>query len=168
MSSAFSIHVHDLMHKPGHMRKAQLDVTLEEDLGNYAIAVPKASTVEIDAKLESVHEGIYVTLDVYAEAKGECSRCLDPVSERVEVEIQELFAYSGTDEDDFLVQDEQIDLEQVVRDAVVLSLPFQPVCSEDCLGLCLGCGEKILDPAQHVHEAQVDPRWTALQKLKED
>jgi uncharacterized protein len=50
----------------------------------------------------------------------------------------------------------------MVRDAVVLALPLSPVCSQDCQGLCVGCGRRLEDlPADHSHEL-VDPRWAGL------
>ena len=164
----FIVPVHDLINRPGTMRETSIEVTLDEELGNYAIAVPAGQGILVRLRLESVHEGIYVTGEVDTAARGECSRCLEAVNEPVEVDFQELFAYSGSSEDDLLVEGDQIDLEQAVRDAVVLSLPFQPVCSADCLGLCVQCGEKIKDASQHEHDATVDPRWSALKKLKED
>jgi uncharacterized protein len=168
MSEALLISVHDLINKPGTMREKQLDVVIDEPMANFAIGIPAGSTIEIDARFESVHEGILVTGDAFATASGECSRCLDPIDSSVEVEFQELFAYSGTSEDDFVVENESIDLDQVIRDAVVLSLPFQPVCSAGCKGLCVTCGAKLNEDPQHAHEAPVDPRWNALTNLKED
>jgi uncharacterized protein len=168
MSESLQISVHDLINKPGTMRERQLDVVIDEPMANFAIGIPAGSTIEIDARFESVHEGILVTGDAFATASGECSRCLDPIDSAVEVEFQELFAYSGTSEDDFVVENESIDLDQVIRDAVVLSLPFQPVCSAGCKGLCVTCGAKLNEDPQHAHEAPVDPRWNALTNLKED
>ncbi|MFM2184952.1 MAG: hypothetical protein RIS55_600 [Actinomycetota bacterium] len=168
MSEVLQISVHDLINKPGTMREKQLDVVIDEPMANFAIGIPAGSTIEIDARFESVHEGILVTGDAFATASGECSRCLDPIDSAVEVEFQELFAYSGTSEDDFVVENESIDLDQVIRDAVVLSLPFQPVCSAGCKGLCVTCGAKLNEEPQHAHEAPVDPRWNALTNLKED
>jgi uncharacterized protein len=49
---------------------------------------------------------------------------------------------------------------------VVLSLPFQPVCQDDCLGLCPQCGVRLLDNPGHEHEAPIDPRWAALAGLE--
>lgn len=168
MSESLQISVHDLINKPGTMRERQVDVVIDEPMANFAIGIPAGSTIEIDARFESVHEGILVTGDAFATASGECSRCLDPIDSAVEVEFQELFAYSGTSEDDFVVENESIDLDQVIRDAVVLSLPFQPVCSAGCKGLCVTCGAKLNEDPQHAHEAPVDPRWNALTNLKED
>ncbi|MEN9715548.1 MAG: hypothetical protein RJA35_1015 [Actinomycetota bacterium] len=164
----FGIQVHDLMHRPGNMREVQLDVTLTEVMGDGAMTIPAGSTIETDVKLESVHEGILASGEVFANALGECSRCLDELKTPVEVDFQELFAYSGREEDDFKVENEQIDLESVIRDAIVLSLPFQPVCSEDCLGLCPDCGVKLAENPNHVHEQRVDSRWTELLNFKEE
>jgi uncharacterized protein len=166
--NVFEVNVHDLMHKPGHMREHSLEITLPADMGNGAAAVPAGVDLDLDLRLESVHEGILATGEVFADAVADCSRCLDPVTIPVEVDFQELFAYSLTDEDGFAVEDETIDLEQAILDAVVLSLPFQPICKEDCLGLCADCGERLADNPHHVHEAAIDPRWNELKKLKED
>ena len=166
--SPFVMSVHDLMHKPGHMREYKLEITLPEALGSAAAAVPAGEDIDLDLRLESVHEGILATGEVFGDAIAECSRCLDPVTVPVEVDFQELFAYSLISEDDFVVEDEQIDLEQAILDAVVLNLPFQPICSTDCLGLCATCGERMADNPHHVHEAEIDSRWNELKKLKED
>ena len=70
-------------------------------------------------------------------------RCLTGIADEVEVDVQELFTYPGseaTDEEASHLDGELIDLEPVLRDAMVLELPFQPVCRPDCLGLCPDCG----------------------------
>ena len=58
-----------------------------------------------------------------------------------------------------------VDLEPLLRDAVVLSLPFQPLCREDCPGLCTECGARLADDPGHQHEDAIDPRWAALRGL---
>jgi len=63
------------------------------------------------------------------------------------------------------VVDEQVDVEQIVRDAIVLGLPLSPLCRADCPGLCPECGERRADLApDHGHET-LDPRWAALRGL---
>ncbi|MDO7882528.1 YceD family protein [Salinibacterium soli] len=164
--SPYAVSVIDLLHKPGEMREKSFDVAEPEGFGNAVIGVRQGSSVHVDVRLESLHDGILASGDVDAVAEGECVRCLVDVSLPVEVEFQELFAYSEDEAFDYTIHDDYIDLEPVVRDAVVLSLPFQPVCQEDCLGLCPQCGVRLLDNPGHEHEAPVDPRWAALAGLE--
>ena len=140
-------------------------------LGLETIAVPAGESIELDVRLESVTEGVYVSGRVHAPLAGECARCLDALTDEIDVDLSELFAYPDsvtdetTDEDELpRVVDEMIDVEQMVRDAVVLALPLAPLCSSDCLGLCPGCGEKRADLGpDHGHET-LDPRWAALRE----
>ena len=89
--------------------------------------------------------------------RGECGRCLRPIDDPMDVEIQELFAYEHSTTDETTDEDEVgrlhgdlIDLEPAVRDAVVLSLPTNPLCREDCPGLCPECGVPLDElPAEH-------------------
>ncbi|MBC7724610.1 MAG: DUF177 domain-containing protein [Burkholderiaceae bacterium] len=148
------------------MRERTLEVTVPEAFGNAVIGVPAGATLHIDLRMESLHDGILVRADIDTEAVGECVRCLIGVTLPVEVEFQELFAYSHDEAFEYEVDEDTIDLEPVVRDAVVLSLPFQPVCQEDCLGLCPQCGVRLLDNPDHEHEAPIDPRWAALGSLE--
>lgn len=166
VKSPFAVPVYDLMHRPGEMREKQLDIVVSEPFGNAVIGVPAGSTLHVDVRLESLHDGILVSAEIDGEAVGECVRCLQEVREPLRVDVQELFAYSPDEAFDYEVHDDQIDLEPVVRDAVVLSLPFQPVCQDDCLGLCPQCGVRLLDDPGHEHEAPIDPRWAALAGLE--
>jgi len=163
----YAVLVRDVMHRPGEMREHQLEVVVPEDFGNAVIAVPAGSTLKIDARFESLHDGVLAAVEVRGTAKAECVRCLIDVTMPIKVEFQELFAYSEDEAFDYTVIDEHIDLEPVVRDSVVLSLPFQPVCQKDCLGLCPECGVRLLDNPGHEHEAAIDPRWAALSGLQD-
>lgn len=166
--SNFDIPVHELTRKPGHTVTLQLDFELDEPMGQGVASVPSGEKIEVDLRLESIHEGVLATGEVFTKAASLCSRCLEPLELAVEVDFQELFAYSLEQEDDFLVQDEKIDLEQAITDAVVLSLPFKPVCSEDCLGLCSECGMKMAEDPEHVHEAKIDSRWSELESFRKE
>ncbi|HKD99218.1 MAG TPA: DUF177 domain-containing protein [Micromonosporaceae bacterium] len=162
----------DLPRGPGSMREVRRVVPAPADLGLELIGVPRGADLTLDLRMQSVSEGIYVSGTVDAPLAGECGRCLRPISDAISVEIAELYAYehSATDEtteEDEVgrVQDDLIDLEPVVRDALVLALPVNPVCRPDCPGLCPECGEAWDElPAGHGHE-QLDPRWAALTKL---
>ena len=159
----YLISVHDLVRRPGEMREFELVLPAMQNLGNGIVSVPQGHALSLDLRLESVHEGILATGEVQSEASGDCSRCLESLKVPVKVDFQELFAYSGQSEDDLLVHDNQIDMEQVIIDSVVLSLPFQPICSDDCPGLCAECGERLDSTKSHSHEAPVDPRWSGLE-----
>ncbi len=149
------------------MRERVVDVPAPDGWGNAVIAVREGEPVHLDMRLESLHDGVLVSADVSTVARGECVRCLIDVELPLEVEIREVFAYSRDEAFDYDVQGTQVDLEPMVRDAVVLALPFQPVCQDDCTGLCPECGVRLLDNPDHEHETPVDPRWAALAGLAE-
>ncbi|MEN2740703.1 DUF177 domain-containing protein [Microbacterium sp. X-17] len=150
------------------MRETSRDVVLAERWGEGLVAVPEGERVDIDVRLESVHEGILVSGTASTEYAGVCGRCLTDIVQPVEVEFQELFAYSDREASDFEVQDDHVDLEILVRDALVLSLPFQPVCRPDCPGLDPETGERLADHPELAPRETIDPRWAALAKLAEN
>ena len=153
------------------MRRVERSIAAPADLGTDVIGVPEGSDLDLDLRLESVMEGVLVSGSVRGRATGECVRCLEDVEQPLVVELQELYVYpgrapEGEDDEDELreLQDEMIDLEPALRDAVVLALPFQPVCREDCPGLCSECGALLAEDPDHHHDS-VDPRWAALQGI---
>ena len=161
----FVLPVRDIVRKPGEMREHAFAVTLDETWGEGIVAFEAGAELDLDVRLESVHEGILVSGTVDATYSGVCSRCLTDIAQPVEVEFQELFAYPGEEETDFEVQDDHVDLETLVRDAAVLSLPFQPVCQPDCPGLDPSTGERLTVSPGTEQEAPIDPRWSALQQI---
>jgi uncharacterized protein len=163
----YAVLVRDLIHRPGEMREHELEVVVPESFGNAVIAVPEGSQLKIDARFEALHDGVLVAAKISGAAKAECVRCLIDMTMPIEVEFQEVFAYSEDEAFDYTVIDEHVDLEPVVRDSVVLSLPFQPVCQKYCLGLCPDCGVRLLDNPGHEHEAPIDSRWAALAGLQD-
>jgi uncharacterized protein len=158
---------HELGRRPGLMREMNLVLPAPADIGVEMIGVPKDIDVELDIRFEAVMEGVLVTGTARTPLRGECVRCLEPVTSQTEVNFQELFFYSSEDaaEDDSLLNGDLLDLEPTFRDAVVLTLPLSPVCSEDCAGLCVECGTRLADAEPgHKHEV-VDARWAKLQGL---
>ena len=168
VTSPYRVNVRDLAHRPGEMREKSLSFSVPEQLGAAAVVVKEGAQLDLDLRLEGLHDGILVSGDVRTVASGECVRCLDPVTEELEVEFQELFAYSPEDAVDYTVHDDHVDCEPVVRDAVVLALPFQPVCRADCPGLDPETGEKLADTGERAPRDEIDPRWAALQGLLTD
>lgn len=167
-ASPLSLNVRDLVHRPGEMRERSLEVPAPEPLGAGAAVVAAGTPLDLEVRLEGLHDGILVSAEVDAVASGECVRCLDPVTIPVQVEFQELFAYSPDEALDFAVRDDHVDLEPVVRDAVVLALPFQPVCRPDCPGLDPETGEKLTAQPEQPSREVIDPRWAALEGFQTD
>jgi uncharacterized protein len=161
-----------LPRQPGATHALTRSVPAPKDLGLELIQVAETSELELDLVLTSVSEGVYVNGRVRGSLTGECGRCLGEIDQSFGVSIAELFAYPDstteetTDEDEVSrMQGNLLDLEPVVRDAVVLMLPTNPLCRPDCPGLCPECGVHFDDlPADHSHE-EVDPRWAALRNL---
>lgn len=169
-NSPWVIDTRELGRRAGASRSVRRTAPAETPLGvAEVIAVPAGSPVELDLLLESVVEGVLVSGTAAAALVGECARCLDPIADEVEVELTELFAYPDstteetTDDDEVShLVDDLIDLEQTVRDAIVLALPAAPTCTPDCRGLCPDCGLKWADLGpDHRHET-IDPRWAVL------
>jgi uncharacterized protein len=155
------------------MRKVQRTVPAPAELGTEVIGVPEGTDIKLDLRLEAVMEGVLVSGTVSVEAVGECIRCLDEVRLAQVVRIAELYGYpenrvaEDNDDDRQELVGDLIDLEPALRDAAVSDLPFQPVCREDCLGLCSECGARLTDDPGHSHEVS-DPRWSALQGILND
>ncbi|TVT51331.1 DUF177 domain-containing protein [Amycolatopsis rhizosphaerae] len=170
------IDTRELGRRAGLSRTVHRKVPVTTELGvPDVIVVPSGAEIELDLLLESVVEGVLVSGTAVAPTAGQCSRCLDPIEGQVEIELTELFAYpdsateATTDEDEIArLVDDRIDLEPVVRDALVLALPQVPLCDEDCAGLCQECGGKWADlEPGHGHET-IDPRWAALVERFDD
>jgi uncharacterized protein len=165
----------ELGRRPGSQRELAFTAPAPADLGIEVLRVPEGSPIEFDVRLEAVMEGVLVTGTARAGLDGECARCLADIHDDVVGDFQELFVYvekgvTADEEDDDIrrLEGDLLDLEPLLRDAVVLALPFQPLCQDDCPGLCVECGARLADEPGHQHEDAVDPRWAALQTLAQD
>ena len=162
---------HELGRRPGSQRTVTFSAPAPPDLGIEVLRVPEGSPVEFELRLEAVMEGVLVTGTAQAVLTGECARCLDDIDDDVVADFQELFAYEESDtagaEDEEVgrLEGDLLDLEPLLRDSVVLQLPFRPLCREECPGLCTECGARLADDPDHTHEAPIDPRWAALSGL---
>lgn len=156
------------------MTRVEAVVPAPAGWASMGLSVPPGSGLALDLRLESVVEGVLVSGTAAVRAEGECSRCLDPVTDEVTADLQQLYVHPPTDargrvvhddadrdEDEPALRGDLLDLEPVVRDAVVLALPIAPVCGAGCPGLCPRCGVRLADDPGHRHD-QLDPRWAAL------
>lgn len=155
----------ELGRRPGAMVRFRLAAPTPGRLRVELAGVPDDAVLDVDLRLEAVMEGVLATGTVHVPVVAECSRCLDPLRQVLDAEFQQLYVYPDADQpsDDELgvIDNEQIDLEWAIRDAVVLALPLAPRCREDCPGLCAACGVRLADDPTHQH-AGSDSRWATL------
>lgn len=174
-SNPLVIDISRLGRRPGSMITVAETVPAPFRIGLDLIRIEAGAPMELDLTLQSVSEGALVTGTVSAPTTGECVRCLEPVTGHVSIDLTELFAYPGSTTDETTEEDEvghvvddRVDLEQPIRDAVGLVLPFSPLCREDCAGLCPDCGIALASAEPgHQHE-KLDPRWAKLAALKDE
>jgi len=165
LSGPLVVDTRELGRRPGAERTSTFTVEAPADLGYDIFGVPEGSAIDLELRLEAVMEGILATGSASVHATGECVRCLAPVDEQFVVDFQELFVYEGATEDEYPVEDDLIDLEPALRDALVLALPLNPLCGPDCPGLCPECGARLADDPEHTHGDAIDPRWATLSQL---
>lgn len=167
--SAWKIFVGDLVGNAGDSREESFTAPAPSDLGNAMMEVPEGQPVKVTARLDAVHEGVLFSGTITAALKGECSRCLAPIQEDVDLNVHELFSVEVDplveEEEQRLIEHDTIDIEPTVREALVSSIPFQPLCHPDCSGLCDQCGIRLEDAPEDHHHEQLDPRWAALAQL---
>jgi DUF177 domain-containing protein len=158
------IDVRDLIGHPGSSRQVQLSEPIPE-LGTQLAVVPEDRPVGGDLLFESVIEGILVSGPLHGVMVLTCARCLKPFEMPFDLDVQELYALeAGADDDEYPLVEGTVDLEPMIRDAVLLAMPFAPLHSPDCLGLCERCGgDRNLGECRCPPET--DHRWAPLLEL---
>ncbi len=167
--SPFKVNLHELPRRAGEMREYAFSFPATEPIGVPLLQITAGTNISLAFKAESVDDGVLITGQVKSHATGECGRCLDPIDLEIDQRFQELYLYASRksdnpEEDDelFVLDGDDADLEIAIRDTVILSMPVNPVCAQDCEGLCPQCGEKWVElPEDHAHEV-ADPRWSGL------
>lgn len=161
MKRPLLVNAHELLRRPGSERRIEMEVPVA-DVGLDDPRLPSDSTVRVDLVCSSLNDGIVVDGRVSAEFRGDCRRCLRPLSARVESPVHELYQETLTDPDAFPIDNDQIDLVAVVRETVLIDLPDTPLCRSECRGLCATCGADLNEIACGCVREEIDPRWSAL------
>jgi uncharacterized protein len=144
--------------------------------------IPEGRPIEADLVLEATGESIVVTGSLSTTASCTCRRCLEPFEAPVVAEVQEIYEPRPTEGETYQLEGEEIDLEPLVRDALLLDLPLAPLCRPDCAGPDGGgltAGDDTAEPTSSEEAADggadeaerpgpVDPRWAALSQLRLD
>ena len=160
-----AIDVRDLIGQPGSSRRNRSESAVE-DLGTELAKVREETPVVSDLLLEALVEGILVSGALSGSLVLRCARCLTEFGQAFAVEVHEMFIVEPADDtDDYpLDPDGMLEIDQMVRDAIGVELPFSPLCRSDCQGLCPTCGgdRNLGECPGHV---ETDPRWAALEQL---
>jgi uncharacterized protein len=148
--------------------------------------VPADEPVVVDVVLEAINDSVTATGEVSAGYEAACRRCLEPTRGEVRVDVQEIFERRPIEGETYPLEGEVVDLEPMVRDALLLALPLAPLCRDDCPGPAPesypaavegeGAGatgeaaesERSGEPDPGDDDRPLDPRWAALRDLKLD
>ncbi|MDQ3181629.1 MAG: DUF177 domain-containing protein [Acidobacteriota bacterium] len=115
---------------------------------------------------------------IFADVELECNRCLQPTKSSLKIPFKAVFVtpenYTQEKEAEINAEDlevsifegDKIDLGELVREQILLNLPTQRFCRENCQGLCQRCGanRNLIDCK--CEEKEIDPRWSALKNFK--
>lgn len=159
--------VSDLAGEPGASRDLAAAGTipgLRSGLG----WVEDGEPVHVRFTLTGVEEGILARGQVRGRMHLQCSRCLIDYGQDFGLSLEETFYFDAEraeEKEGYVITDQSVDLEPMLRDAVVLDIPIKPVHADECRGLCAVCGGDLnLVDCGHT-ERSTDPRWAPLAAL---
>jgi uncharacterized protein len=160
----FVVGTAELRRTPGHIREARV----EGPLPGVALSdswVPDGAEVVADLRLEVLADGhLTASGTVRAPWEGRCRRCLRAVGGTLEVEVSEVFEPDPeVDAETYPLGVDRVDLEPMLRDAILLALPLAPLCRDDCAG-----PDPEANPVGGAadDEPALDPRWAGLSELR--
>jgi uncharacterized protein len=158
--------------RPGEGRRLDLEVAPGElDLGGQHYSV-RGDRVDARLDMSRTAGGYAIRMRFLAHIDGPCMRCLADADVPLEIDAREVDQPRTADEEltSPYITDDELELARWAHDALALAMPIQLLCRPDCRGLCPVCGVSLndVDPAEHVHEAEPDPRWEKLRELKLD
>jgi uncharacterized protein len=156
----------------GQARALDLEVDLDPiELGGQSYE-PAGGGGEAGLDVSRTSSGYALRLRFATELTGPCVRCLEPATTQLEIDAREVDQPPSRDDElrSPYVTDGNLDVGRWANDALVLALPSQPLCGEDCAGLCAVCVESLndADPEAHRHQTGGDPRMAKLRDLKID
>lgn len=146
---------------------------------DFVFEIPKAN-LEPDLVLEDLAgsvrvtratQGLLVHVKLHAQLQTECVRCLNEFRQPLSIDFTELYAFSRksvTDSELILPEDAHINLRPLIREYMLLEIPIKPLCSPDCKGLCLICGENLNEKACDHGPESIDPRLSILKSLLDE
>jgi len=145
----------------------------ELDLAVSGVRFPQP--IAVDLVLVKAAQVISATGRIEASVMCECVRCLSPFLVRLDIPVATQFVPARSllppgeyrmppeEAEDYYYQDDVVVLDDLVRQEVILAVPFSPQCRADCRGLCPQCGQD-LNVGTCACAPPPDPRWAALRE----
>ena len=184
--SQWAVSVAQVASRPGQSKPIDTVFPAPSGIGDDIVGVREGADVRVVGSFDSIVDGLVFTGRIEAPLTAECTRCLKPIDPDWTVSVTLFFPYDAPGADDgrgngeveiIAGEDEAedvyplssdgafADMESPLRDTLVEALPLQPLCKEDCLGLCPQCGVDLNEDPDHHHDV-TDIRFAALEQFK--
>jgi DUF177 domain-containing protein len=155
--------------RSGDQAREAVEIALEPlHLGGQTYE-PRPNPAAAELAVTRASSGTVLELAFDVSLAGPCFRCLQDAELALELRLREYEATKPESDDERTeyLEDDRVDLSAWAHDAIALALPDKILCRDDCAGLCPVCGKDLnLEPHEHVEES-ADPRWAALESLRE-
>jgi len=150
-----------------------------EELGLSDERVTVIGPVSVDGRVKRSGAEVTVSGAIAANLEVVCDRCLKPVQVPIANDFQVDYItgseYESSHNAELTEQElavsvfdgEGIDVDELVREQILLSVPNRTLCREDCKGMCPTCGADLNAGPCNCEPSDIDPRWDALKKLKQ-
>lgn len=184
--SQWAVSVAQVASRPGQSKPIDAVFPAPSGIGDDIVGVREGADVHVVGSFDSIVDGLVFTGRIEAPLTAECTRCLKPIDPDWTVNATLFFPYDapgaddgrGTGEVEIIAGEDEAedvyplssdgafaDMESPLRDTLVEALPLQPLCKEDCLGLCPQCGVDLNEDPDHHHDV-TDIRFAALEQFK--
>ena len=190
--SPWAVSVAQVASRPGQSKEIDATFPAPSGIGDEIVGVDEGADVAVVGSFDSIVDGLILNARISAPVHAECTRCLKPIDEDWPVDVTVFFPYESgqdkangkggkskkDDEIDIIAGEDEsedtypllengafADIEAMIRDTLVESLPLQPLCRPDCRGLCSQCGADLNEDPDHHHDV-TDIRFAGLAGLK--
>ncbi|HSP03936.1 MAG TPA: YceD family protein [Acidimicrobiales bacterium] len=171
MGKPFIVRVGDLLREPGSRRLLDVEVEAERLETSAASTIP-GTPLTLEGAVVAMAGGVEVIGTLGFDWYGACRRCLDDVTGHTDVPLREIAQRTPLDDEIYPIDDDLLDLQPMVDELVLASLPIAPLCAEDCPGpdpeRFPTTTEDEAAAAAAAEETPPDPRWAALSELRFD
>ena len=161
------LNLKDIIHAPG--KSISFDFQLDYEQLDISDESPAVEPIRVSGQVRNVADALVLEGEAVTTLSLVCDRCLKPFEREMAVTLDTLLAteVENEDSDIILLDDNEIDLDELVREAFILDMDTKHLCSVNCKGLCSGCGVD-LNHEECRCKPEVDPRLASLAKLLED